>query len=159
MKKGGIPAVPVAVPSPEEFQPERDLTQERDNEVIPAALAILKAIANKPDLPMGARTEAQGLEVAKYYQKLYQEDIVPILLEHNLRLVDIPYLFQLVLQPVNFAKDLTDASLKMNEEIATAGLWGVAELADIRIKNLDAKLTEQGDAAEAGDNASATTDA
>ena len=107
-KKGILPAVEVGIPSPmsDEVQGGRDLTQERDNEVITVAKEILKAIANREDVPMGARTEAQGLEVAKFFQKVYVEDIAPILMKHNVRMVDITYIFQLVMQPISFVKDM-----------------------------------------------------
>lgn len=123
-----------------EIVPPRDFTAERDTEVIPAAKELLARILLREDLMIGSSQKVNAEKAAEYYQKVYQEDVVPMLLARNLRLADVPYLFSLMLQPIQLLMDVTNGSFNMNRGLADAKKWGVKDIDDLRVVDLDEAL-------------------
>lgn len=119
---------------------QRDLTRERDQEVIPAAKELLQALAARADLAMGSAASLTAEQAAGYYQKVYQEDVVPLLIKHNLKLNAIPYLFSIILQPMQLLNDVVTSSFEMNRNIADAFKYDIADIDDLRVLDLDAAL-------------------
>lgn len=125
------------------IQPPRDFTAERDAEVIPVVRKLLHVIGSKTDLPIGARKGATSAEVeavARYYEKLYQEEVVPIFLEANIKLNAIPYVFSLILTPFQLLNDVTTSSFEMNRDLADAKKYGITDINDLRVNDLDKAL-------------------
>lgn len=121
--------------------PQRDFTAERDTEIIPAARELLARLAVQSDLKIGSSATIGGVEsAAAYYQKFYQEEVVPMLRARNLKLADVPYLFQLMGQAVQLVSDVTTSSLAMNRDIGEAKVWGVKEKDDVRVADLERVL-------------------
>lgn len=129
----------------------RNFTAERDTEVIPVALKIIKALGAREDLMMGSHARVQADKAAEYYQKVYLEDIVPIMIEHNLKLNDIQFLFSIILQPFQLLADVTNNSFNMNRDIADAKKYGIDDIDDMRVLDLDKALKESAEAEKAVD--------
>lgn len=148
-KKANSAAQPAPVVSPmnDELGGGPDLTAIRDQETLPVAREIFRILGEKAqELPMG--TEMDEAAAAVFYQNLYVE-IVPYLIKANIRLDDIHFLMQTVLQPVSLLQSVVVASFENNQDLAHAKLWGVKHLGDLRISHLDAVLREEsGDKAE-----------
>lgn len=117
----------------------RDLSKERDNRVIPVVRKLLARLAAKKDLPVGLRQE-DAEKAAKYYQELYQKEVVPLFLEAGLKLKDITYVFSLMMQPIQLLNDVTTSSFEMNRDLADAKKYGIADIDDLSVKDLDAAL-------------------
>lgn len=131
-----------AAKTPETVAP-RDFTAERDAEVIPAAKELLARLAVRKDLMMGSGQNVQAEKAAKYYQDIYVTDVVPLLKRHNIKVKDLKYFFSILLQPIQLLMDVTEASFHMNEDLANAKKWGVKDMADLRVMDLDRALTEE----------------
>ena len=127
-----------AIVSP--LTPKRDFTEERDQEVIPVVRELLKRLAAREDLLMGSSKRVDQEKAALYYQEVYQEDIIPLLMEHNIKLTAISYVFSLMLQPLQLLKDVTMSSFGQNQDIADAIMYGVKDIDDLRVQDLDKVL-------------------
>lgn len=133
-------ATPVPQAAPEVVADTRNYTLERDTEVIPAARELLARLAVRQDLAIGSSQTVTEDVLAEYYKKVYIEDVVPMLRARNLRVSDVPFLFSIMLQSVQLLKDITESSMHMNEDLANAKKWGVADMADLRVDALEAVL-------------------
>ena len=122
--------------------PEVNASQARRDEVVPIARKVLKALADREDLPVGV-TNGTSESAAVWYQDFYVSTIIPILVEHNVKLNNIPYIFQLVMQPVEFMREVTTASFERNRDIADARKYGLKDIDDLRVMDLDVALKEQ----------------
>ena len=139
-----VPAVettPDVAPEATQDEPQRDYTAERDEEIIPAAKELLARLAVRPDLKIGSAKSIGGEDSAyEYYQQVYQEDVVPMLRARNVKLNDITYIFQLMMQAVQLLSDVSTNSIKMNRDIGDSKAWGVKDKDDLRIADLDKML-------------------
>lgn len=153
-RKGNKGAEPILSPLNDEMQPERDLTAERNAEVIPIAREIIRAMGEAADkLPIGdPPTDPEKVdEYARFYRDMFVNATVVSLIKHNPKMKDISYVFRLVFQPFQNLQDVTIASFNMNRDVADAKLWGVKDIDDVRVGDVDRVL--KGD--EGGDNAPA----
>ena len=130
----------VVAPEAPETPVERDLSQERENRVIPAAKELLRVILTREDLVMGIGGAKNIDKTALYYQGVYIEDVVPVLVKHNLKLTDLTYLFSVMLGTIELVKNITDQSFSMNREIAEAKLWGIEDTDDLTVADLEKVL-------------------
>lgn len=130
----------VISPLSDEMAPERDLSKERDERVIPVAKALLKTLASRDDLMLGS-AGVNKEDLGQYYAKVYQEDVITALFAANLYLTDITYLFSIMQQVIQLISDVTTQSLEMNTELAGAKLWGVDDLDDLRLVDVQKVLT------------------
>lgn len=128
------------MPPTTENVPGRDLTAERDARVIPAVRELLNAFAGRVDVPLGVKKGNNNEETAKYFQEMYKTDIVPLLLKHDLKLNEVGYLFQLLLQPIDLLRSVVNASLSMNRDLTDAKLYGLTDIDDLTVADLDRVL-------------------
>lgn len=136
---------------------ERNYTLERDQKVIPIVRELLKRMADRPDLLMGSsQTVVTGAEeFSKYYQKVFAEDLIPLLLKHNPKLKDISYIFSLILQPFQLLNDVVTSSFEMNRDLSDARKYGLSDIDDLDVLGLDKALKEANAKAAAEDAAAA----
>lgn len=118
----------------------RDLTAERDAEVLPLVRKLLVALASREDLMMGSSSTISADKAAEYYQKVYLEVVVPLLLESNIKLNAIPYVFSVILQPFQLLNDVVTSSFEMNRDLADSFKYGIGDIDDLRVLDLDAAL-------------------
>ncbi len=121
---------------------KRNYTKERDKEIIPVAKDLLLALIARKDLMIGSSETVTTEKVTKYYRDIYLKVIIPTLIEKNIKLNDLEYLFQLMAQPVNFIKEITLSSFSMNKDISDAQLYGLKNIDELRVAGLDEKLKE-----------------
>jgi len=124
---------------------EKDLTAEREKRCIPIARELFKRLANREDLPFGEVDGGRDY-VIEYFQKVYIEDFLPYLIEQNITMGEIKFVFKLMLQPIYDAQYTTEATLiDLFLNKATCALWGKtgpAESVDnVTIKELDEVLS------------------
>lgn len=125
-----------------EAEAQRDFTKERDEHVIPAARELLKMLVTRDDLQMGSSASITADSAATYYQKVYQECVVPVLRKHNLKLKDIPFMFSIMLQPIQLLNDITTSSFEMNRDLSDALKYGLSDIGDLDVLGLDSALKE-----------------
>lgn len=117
-----------------------NLTKMRDEELVPIARKLLLAIAARTDLSMGSGETITTEGATAYYQDIYKNVVIPVLLEADIKIQDIDYLFQLMSQPIHFVKEVTSASMVMNRDAADSLLYGVKDIRQLSIKQLDEAL-------------------
>lgn len=121
---------------------KRNYTKERDDEVIPVAKEVLLALVARKDLVIGSSESITTEQAAVYYRDLAKNVIIPLLIKKDLKVEDINYVFQVMVQPINFIKEMVLTSFEMNRKISDANLYGIKEIQDLRISVLDKKLKE-----------------
>ena len=109
----------------EEIKKEPNYTLMRDNEIIPLAKKILLAFASIEDLAIGSNQTITSEKLAEYYKDKYTNVLIPLLLEANIKLDSIHYLFQLMLQPFQFLESVANESLNMNRNVADGEIYHV----------------------------------
>lgn len=102
----------------------RDLTKEREDICRPIARQLFEKFATHNDLPLG---EATDQEVVDFYNKMYVEDFLPLVIDHDgFKISYIDHLFQLMHLIVDNVKgrceillnqDYTKASVALAKEI------------------------------------------
>ncbi len=117
-----------------------NLTKKRDEKLIPIARKLLLAIVAREDLVMGGSETISIEKAAKYYQDKYIDIVIPLLLENDIKIIDIDYLFQLMLQPINLIKEITMSSFDSNRKISDAQMYGLKDIDDLKISDLDKYL-------------------
>lgn len=121
---------------------DRNYTKERDDAVIPVARKLLTLLAQREDLMMGSSETITPDKAAEYYQKVFAEDFIPLVKEANLKLDELTYLFSIILQPMQLLNDVVTSSFEQNRDIADAFKYGVNDIHDLRVNDLDAALHE-----------------
>jgi len=122
-----------------ESEEKRDYTAERNTRCLPIARELLKRISAHDDLLIGDTTPEES---AEYYSKIYVEDIIPYLLEQNVRIGDIGYVFKIMLQAIQLSQDRTEMTLELLYEKATAKKWGKSDTDEVTVTDLDTVLKE-----------------
>lgn len=102
----------------------------REEEVVPAALEILKFIAGK-DLPTG---EVHVRDNDKF--QVIAKEVLGIMLKHNLKYVDKEFLFQLIKQPVDQIAEIVIRSLGRSFDTAIDKALK-KEFREVRLEDLD----------------------
>jgi hypothetical protein len=116
-----------------------DLSAQRDFECVPVIRKIMLAIAQSEDLMIGtAGMEEDALSAS--YLKLYNEIIVPIFEEANLKISDTKYVFSVAMQPFQLLNDITSNSINHNLDKAEQKLWKVKDTRELRISDVDKVL-------------------
>lgn len=115
---------------------EEDLTLQRDNRTVPIAKEILKIIASKEDLMIGSHDGIKQEDVRAYYGTVYERDIAPLLITHNVRINDIHYIFQLCMMALENVKGMVEHTIPVRMEQADSFLWNVKDMDDVTIGNV-----------------------
>ena len=118
----------------------RDLTKEREEKIAPIAQEILELIT-RAELPMG---DVHAHDNAKFDH--IAGEVLKIFLREDIKYVDKEFVFQLVLQPIDFIKDTVILSLKKSMDITMERVFG-KEFGQIGTKDMDTimrRTKEQG---------------
>lgn len=121
--------------APKPAQPV-DLTAQRDKRCMPIAKQILHMIADA-ELPVGDMTEEVRL---KSYPPL-AASILELLLQKNVLVSDVNYIFRLALEAFQKTQDMVANSVNKNWERASEKYWGKA-IDECTMADLDKKLTQ-----------------
>ena len=111
----------------------KDLTKERDLELIPVARGILRIIS-EADLALG---NLHAHDNSKYDAAAKQ--ILELLLKYNVKYVDKDYVFQLVLQPFEIVREVVSKSLSVSFDRSLERSFG-KEFRQVTLGDLDKVL-------------------
>lgn len=129
--------------SDEKSPVQPNLTLMRDEECIPVAKEILRIIASKDDLALGSSESLTEVEAMKYYKALYQSDIAPLLVKHNIKVKDINFIFQVSMQSLQLLMQISTSTVDTRYDQAVAKVMGVEEADEVRISNIQDVLVEK----------------
>lgn len=122
--------------------PERDLTKERDDNCVPLAIDILQAIGDFRPKFLGSSLVKNDDEAIKYYAGFATGSIVPLFKQYNVKLIDIPYVFQIVLQAISLVRERLEFGIESIQDRADAYLWGVSDVSDVTFNKLMQVVSE-----------------
>lgn len=114
---------------------ETSKTKERDEYALSVASDLL-SIIQESKLIIGEEDQTKILEV---YTPIY-EKIMKIFLLRKTKIRDIGYILSHLSEPIDFLKDLVLNSVNANLDLANAKLFGVNDMKDITINDLDEKM-------------------
>lgn len=121
---------------------EVNLTKQRDDRLIPAVRELFAILYTRKDLPFGSAESITTEEVQNFYYERYIDTIVPLLLKHDVRMNELEYFFQLVNQSGHFIKEIVTSSLQMSRDMCDAQLYGIKDINQLSLKELDNKMKE-----------------
>lgn len=124
---GEQPAIP---PQPE----SEDLVKQRNEKCLPIVREIYDLIQKKQP-KIGDMTDEEKFES---YDELAR-DILKILLDNDVKLLDVNYIFRVALQPVDILKDIVVESLNHSLKNAQNKFWG-KDSDDVTMSELDTVL-------------------
>lgn len=117
-----------------------DFAKQRMDECVPVAKKILEIMTSRmEETPIG---DVKDEEKFTYYQKIYPE-IAQLLLDTNVRMRDVSFIFSLAFQPLQMLQDVVTNSFTMNKNEADKSLWG-KDGDEIRVKDVDETLKAKG---------------
>lgn len=132
---------------------QRDFTKERDERCKPVALQILRIIADEGDNLLIGDKNQMDEDVLKYYVDLYTNKIAPLILEHgDMQIGDVTYAFQLAMQAIDFTMQRTTMTLEMRMNQAVAKQFGVDDVNDVTINDLQRVLKAGAEGEQPVDN-------
>lgn len=111
-----------------------DLTKKRNDECIPIAKYLFKEFAARiATLPMGTVTES---EADLYYKQMFTEAMSQMLVDRNVKVTELDYIFQIMLQAVEFLHAEATRSVGRAVDNANAKRWGLEDVDDLRIRHV-----------------------
>lgn len=122
-----------------------DLTKERDDRCIPIVRELIKRLGNRADeLVMEASNkDANRQDTLDYYGKVFLEDVIELLLQNNVRVDEVGYIFRLMLEPITHLSQQTTMALDMHENTALASLYGKNDPREITVVDVHRVLIER----------------
>lgn len=128
-------------PSP--VQP--NFTKMRDDECIPIAREIIKILGNEDGLMIGTSESFSEAEAMSYYNDLYETKIAPMLVEKNVRVKDLTFIFQIAQQAIQLLESRVTMTVDTRYDQAVAQLMDVSHIDDVRIENIQNVLVDKKD--------------
>ena len=119
----------------------KDLTLEREQEMMPIARELLKRMVSNDKLALKSIQTLSNKEYEEY-TAFYQKEVVPFLKEKNPKLNSLDYMFALMLTILNNVKMVVETSFETNKRIADAKKYGLADPDDMRVMDLEKALKE-----------------
>lgn len=126
-------------PSP--VQP--NLTKMRDDECIPIAREILAIIGAEKDIVIGTSETFTEDKAIEYYNKLYESKIAPLLVEKNVRVKDLTFIFQICQQAIQLLESRATMTVDTRYDQAVAKVMGAEHIDDVRINNIQDVLVDK----------------
>lgn len=121
----------------------KDLSAERDKRCIPIARAILRMLAEPADLCIGSAATVTDEELIQYYGNMYQTVLAPYLLEQNVLLDEVHYIFTIAAQAIDQLRERTEMTLEARELEAVAHLYGVKTTETLTVNDVQRVLLER----------------
>lgn len=118
-----------------EEKEQESLTKQRDDFAKKVAEDIM-SILKESNLMIG---EENHEKLVENYTPIYQK-IVNVLLLRRVKIKDIGYIISFLYQPLDFVKDLVLNSLNNNLDLTNAKLFGLNDMKDLTINDLDEKM-------------------
>lgn len=134
---GKLPERPVAreeLHTPE----EHSLSHQRDARCVPIAFQLVKLMATMKEFPVGSHVNEKGGIVEDHYLPVTRE-LMKILIENNVKITEVTYMFSLVRQGLQVIQDAVDETLNQNMNRITEVTYGlgVNESDQITVKQLN----------------------
>jgi len=122
-----------------------NLTEMRDKECAPIAMELLNILASQKDLKIGSTESVTEQDALVYYRELYEKEIAPVLVRRNVRISDLPFIFQIATQPIQLMQNVVDRTIDMRYDQAVEKLMKVSDIKDVRISDIQNVLVEKSD--------------
>ena len=121
-----------------ESKKNRDLEQERNDRCVPISRKIVEIISKKKNLALGSNVS--DIDRIECYEPIYKE-VIELFLEEDIKVKEADFILDLVVQPLEFIRDMMKISLGTNKGFAEAHLWGLDD--DLDADNLSWKKLDE----------------
>lgn len=112
-----------------------DFTKKRDDELLPVAREIFARVAKRSlDLRMGDQWSEE--EFKEYYDQVFTEDVVDLLIKYNIRFKEVRYVFSVLQQVFSLLSDCANITLEYRFNEALAKRFGLTDKDDVRILHI-----------------------
>lgn len=135
--KGKIPARPVA--REELNNPQmHDASHERDERCVPVAHELVKMLANMEYMPVGSHINEKETPASSAYLPVIR-DFMRLLIEKDVKIVEISYIFSLARQALEFVSEAVDETLNQNMNRVTEMIYNLPknDSDEITVKSLN----------------------
>jgi len=114
-----------------------DASHIRDAKCVPIAFELIRMIANMQSFPVGMHSNDKELKESPFLPVM--RDFMKILIEKEVKVSEVTYIFALVYQGIEAVKDVIDESLNQNMNRITELVYGLElnKYNEVSVKNLN----------------------
>lgn len=135
--KGKLPDRPVA---PQELNATgaHDYSHQRDARCVPIALELVKMLATMDKMPVGSHVNEKETPASSAYLPVVK-DFLKLLIDKDVKIVEIAYIFSLVRQALEFVSDAIDETMNQQMNRVTELVYGLKQndSDEITVKHLN----------------------
>jgi hypothetical protein len=125
---------------------EHDLSHARDNRCVPIAHELVKLLANMEKMPVGTHVNEKEKPMRSVYLPVVQ-DFLKLLIDKDVKIVEITYIFSLVQQALEFVSTTIDETMNQQMNRVTELVYGLKQndSDEITVKNLNEVVMRKGE--------------
>lgn len=122
-----------------------DLSHKRDQVCVPIAFELVKMLAKMETMPVGSHVNEKETPMSSAYLPVVKE-FLGLLIEKEVKVVDISYIFSLVRQALEFVSDTVDETMNQQMNRVTELVYGLPlnDANEINIKQLNEVVIRKG---------------
>lgn len=123
-----------------------DLSHQRDNRCVPIAFELVKLLAKMETMPVGAHVNEKETPMRSAYLPVVK-DFLKLLIDKDVKIVEIAYIFSLVKQALEFVSDTIDETMNQQMNRVTELVYGLKQndSDEITVKNLNEVVMHKGE--------------
>lgn len=101
-----------------------DASHQRDERCVPIAHELVKMLASMETMPVGSHVNEKETPASSAYLPVVK-DFLKLVIEKDVKIVEISYIFSLVRQGLEFVSDAIDETLNQNMNRVTEMVYGL----------------------------------
>ena len=115
-----------------------DASHQRDERCVPIAHELIKMLANMDSMPVGSHVNEKETPASSVYLPAVKE-FLKLVIEKDVKIVEISYIFSLARQGLEFVSDAIDETLNQNMNRVTEMVYGLPknDSDEITVKQLN----------------------
>lgn len=102
-----------------------DASHERDKRCVPIAFELVKMFGKMESMPVGSHVNDKVVATKVYMPVI--KDFLKLLIDKDVKIVEVSYIFSLVRQALEFVSDAIDETLNQNMNRVTESLYGLKQ--------------------------------
>jgi hypothetical protein len=126
-----------------------DLSHQRDARCVPIAFELVKMLAKMESMPVGSHVNEKENPASSAYLPVVKE-FLSLLIEKDVKIVEIAYIFSLVRQALEFVSETIDETMNQQMNRVTELVYGLNlnDSDEITVKNLNEVVIRKNKIAE-----------
>lgn len=122
-----------------------DLSHQRDARCVPIAHELVKMLSKMESMPVGSHVNEKETPASSAYLPVIKE-FLSLLIEKDVKIVEIAYIFSLVRQGLEFVSEAIDETMNQQMNRVTELVYGLKlnDSDEITVKNLNEVVMRKG---------------